>query len=232
MGHVMMENRHGLAVDTRLTLATGTAEREAALAMAKARPGNRRITVGADKAYDAAGFVAALRERNATPHIAQNTSTRRSTAAPPAIPVTRSAAAGANALRRSSDGPRRRLDCARPVIAGWRASVGSSRLPPPPTIWCVCPSYWARRHSHARIALQCRVRGQNPVREPFQYRNLYNHSVFTLRTLKSASVFCVFPHPANKRQITRAIYEAKIDRWRSIWSGLTVLQWDDAVPGM
>ena len=50
MGHVMMENRHGLAVDTRLTLATGTAEREAALAMAETRPGNRRITVGADKA--------------------------------------------------------------------------------------------------------------------------------------------------------------------------------------
>jgi hypothetical protein len=47
MGHVMMENRHGLAVDTRLTMATGTAEREAALAMAGARPGNRRITVGA-----------------------------------------------------------------------------------------------------------------------------------------------------------------------------------------
>jgi IS5 family transposase len=78
MGHVMMENRHGLAVDTRLTLATGTAEREAALAMAQTRPGNRRITVGADKAYDAAGFVAALRERNATPHVAQNTSNRRS----------------------------------------------------------------------------------------------------------------------------------------------------------
>ncbi len=44
-----MENRHGLAVDTRLTTATGTAEREAALAMAAARPGNRRITLGADK---------------------------------------------------------------------------------------------------------------------------------------------------------------------------------------
>ena len=62
----------------RLTVATGTAEREAALAMANARPGNRRITVGADKAYDAAGFVAALREHNATPHVAQNVSNRRS----------------------------------------------------------------------------------------------------------------------------------------------------------
>jgi IS5 family transposase len=78
MGHVMMENRHGLAVDTRLTVATGTAERDAALAMAEPRPGNRHITVGADKAYDAAGFLAALREHNATPHVAQNTSNRRS----------------------------------------------------------------------------------------------------------------------------------------------------------
>src|ERR1700749_2341 len=46
MGHVMMENRHGLAVDTRLTLATGTAAREAGLAMAEAQPRNHRITVG------------------------------------------------------------------------------------------------------------------------------------------------------------------------------------------
>jgi hypothetical protein len=70
MGHVMMENRHGLAVDPRLILTTGTAEREAALAMAEAQPGNRRITVGTDKAYDATGLVAALRGRNATPHVA------------------------------------------------------------------------------------------------------------------------------------------------------------------
>ena len=49
LGHVLMENRHALVVDTRLTLATGTAEREAGLAMAAARPGNHRITLGADK---------------------------------------------------------------------------------------------------------------------------------------------------------------------------------------
>jgi hypothetical protein len=53
-----MENRHALVVDTRLTLATGTAEREAALEMVADRPGNHRITLGADKAYDAAEFVA------------------------------------------------------------------------------------------------------------------------------------------------------------------------------
>ena len=71
MGHVLMENRHALEVGTRLTLATDTAEREAALAMVADRPGNHRITLGADKAYDVAEFVADLREYNVTPHVAQ-----------------------------------------------------------------------------------------------------------------------------------------------------------------
>jgi IS5 family transposase len=70
MGHVLMENRNGLAVDVQLTQATGTAEREAALAMLDRRASRRRITVGADKAYDVASFVAALREREVSLHIA------------------------------------------------------------------------------------------------------------------------------------------------------------------
>ena len=78
LGHVLMENRNGLVVDTRLTPATGRAEREAAVAMIEARPGNQRVTVGADKAYDTAEFVDTLRCANATPHVAQNTSNRRS----------------------------------------------------------------------------------------------------------------------------------------------------------
>jgi Transposase DDE domain len=78
LGHVVVENRHALVVDTRLTLATGTAEREAVLDMVAARPGNHRITLGADKAYDVAGFVAYLRQYNVTPHVAQNTTNRRS----------------------------------------------------------------------------------------------------------------------------------------------------------
>jgi len=78
MGHVLMENRSCLVVDARLTLATGTAEREAALAMIEDVPGRHRITLGGDKGYDAASFVAALRALNATPHVAQNTSGRRS----------------------------------------------------------------------------------------------------------------------------------------------------------
>ena len=73
-----MENRHALVVDTRLTLATGTAERQAALEMVADRPGHHRITLGADKAYDIAEFVADLREHNVTPHVAQNTTNRRS----------------------------------------------------------------------------------------------------------------------------------------------------------
>jgi transposase len=71
MGHVVMENRGGLAVGARLTRATGHAEREAALAMVGEMPRHRRISVGADKGYDVASFVEELREQDVTPHIAQ-----------------------------------------------------------------------------------------------------------------------------------------------------------------
>jgi len=71
MGHVLMENRNGLAVDTRLTTATGTAEREAAISMVEDVLTPHRITVGGDKAYDEARFVSELRDLNATPHVAQ-----------------------------------------------------------------------------------------------------------------------------------------------------------------
>jgi transposase len=73
MGHATTENRHGLVVETGFTQATGTAEREEAKAMIERHsPGStRRITVGADKAYDVAGFVADLRAMCVTPHVAQ-----------------------------------------------------------------------------------------------------------------------------------------------------------------
>src|SRR3954449_11244130 len=70
MGHVLMENRNALAVDTALTHATGRAEREAALAMLDRRRPRRRITLGADKAYDVTAFVEDLRQRQVTPHVA------------------------------------------------------------------------------------------------------------------------------------------------------------------
>ena len=70
IGHALMENRNGLAVDGGITQASGTAEREAGLAMLDRRTRRRRITLGADKAYDVQQFVEDLRERSVTPHIA------------------------------------------------------------------------------------------------------------------------------------------------------------------
>lgn len=77
-GHVLMENRHGLAVDAQLTQASGYAERDAALAMLGSVSGTRRVTVGADKAYDTRNFVEGLRRLQVTPHVAQNTTNRSS----------------------------------------------------------------------------------------------------------------------------------------------------------
>jgi transposase len=76
LGHLLMENRNGLIVDALVTPATGTAERDAALTMLGRQTGRHRATLGADKAYDAAGFVAAVRGLNITPHVAQNSSRR------------------------------------------------------------------------------------------------------------------------------------------------------------
>jgi transposase len=73
MGHVVMENRHGLAVDGKVSQADGTAERRASEAMLKRKARRRRrITVGEDKAYDSRDHVTALRRLNVTPHVAQN----------------------------------------------------------------------------------------------------------------------------------------------------------------
>ena len=72
--HALMENRHGLLVDFQITKATGTAEKEAAEAMLKrqARKGVRPKTLGADKGYDTRDFIATLRRRKITPHVAAN----------------------------------------------------------------------------------------------------------------------------------------------------------------
>jgi transposase len=73
MGHALIENRHGLVVQADATEANGVAEREAALAMIDRRdPGSqRRLTLGADKGYDTSDFVADLRQKCVTPHVAQ-----------------------------------------------------------------------------------------------------------------------------------------------------------------
>jgi transposase len=77
-GHVLMENRNGLVADVEVLQANGTAERDAALVMIEAIPGDHPVTVGADKNYDTKDFVAESRNLNATPHVAQNNKNRRS----------------------------------------------------------------------------------------------------------------------------------------------------------
>ena len=78
MGHVLMDNRHGLVVSTCYTKATGTAERTAAVAMMKKIKEKRksRLTLGADKNYDTHDHLAQIRKMNITLHAAQNTKRR------------------------------------------------------------------------------------------------------------------------------------------------------------
>jgi len=78
LAHALMENRNGLVVNTRVTAATGRAEREAAVAMVEELPGAGRVTLAADKGYDTQEFVATLRGFEVTPHVAQNTAGRAS----------------------------------------------------------------------------------------------------------------------------------------------------------
>ena len=113
MGHLLMDNRHGLGVGARLSLATGTAECDAGLAMAERIPGRRPVTVGADKGYDQRGFVAALRGMGVTPHMAQHTGRR-------------SAIDGRTTQHRSyaaSQRARKRVE----EIFGWLKTVGLMR---------------------------------------------------------------------------------------------------------
>ena len=73
LGHVLMDNRHHLVVDRRVTLANGYGEREAAQRMVAALAGEHPGTIGADKGYDTKGFVAFMRWLGVTPHVARNT---------------------------------------------------------------------------------------------------------------------------------------------------------------
>jgi transposase len=84
-GHVQMDNRHGVVVNTRLTQASGTAEPAAALARTTELWDRQRVTLGADKGYDQKELVRALRAQKVTPHIAQkvNSAIDRRTTRPP-----------------------------------------------------------------------------------------------------------------------------------------------------
>jgi Transposase DDE domain len=77
-GHVLLENRNGLAVGSCVIPASGHAERAAALELVGALARDRHVTLGADKGYDTRDFVAAVRLLGVTPHVAQNTTHRTS----------------------------------------------------------------------------------------------------------------------------------------------------------
>jgi transposase len=115
MGHALMENRHGLVVDVLITQATGTAEREAALVMLDRRPSQRQhVTLGGDKNYDTREFVASCRQRAVTPHVAQNTSGRRS-------------AIDERTTRHEGYGISQRIRKRVEEIFGWTKTVGGGR---------------------------------------------------------------------------------------------------------
>lgn len=79
LGHIVIENRNGLVMGAEVTCADGShREREAAARLIADTPRRTEATVGADKAYDTAGFVESMREQGVTPHVAQNTTKRRS----------------------------------------------------------------------------------------------------------------------------------------------------------
>jgi hypothetical protein len=88
LGHALMENRNGLVVAAEATMATGTAEREAAARLSERLP--EGATLGADKNYDAAAFVEGLKARGIEPHVAINgtvskNGVARKTAVPPEV---------------------------------------------------------------------------------------------------------------------------------------------------
>jgi transposase len=74
-GHVLMENRNGLAVNACVTRADGRAEVEAAVAMVEEIPGQHRVTLGGDKGYDTKEFVQEMRDHQVTPHVALKATT-------------------------------------------------------------------------------------------------------------------------------------------------------------
>ena len=71
-GNLLVENRNGLIVNALAWEANGTAERDTALLMLEQIPGKRRVTVGGDKGFDTADFIAECRHLQVTPHVAQN----------------------------------------------------------------------------------------------------------------------------------------------------------------
>lgn len=118
MGHTLTDNRHGLVVNAMVTQADGHAEREAAKVMINDvrqwRADETTLTLGADKGYDAQEFIEALQEMNVLPHVAQNTSGRKS-AVPDAVAASEGYAISQQKRKRIEQG------------FGWAKTVGHMR---------------------------------------------------------------------------------------------------------
>jgi transposase len=115
-GHALMENRNGMLVDFEIAEANGYAERNVAIELVdRALPGTRRITLGGDKGYDDRSFVERCRERNVTPHVAQNLNRRGGSA----IDARTSTYPGYEVSQRK----RKRIE----EIFGWMKTVGNFR---------------------------------------------------------------------------------------------------------
>ena len=150
LGHALMENRNGLVAAAEATLATGTAEREAAAAFSRRLP--KGATLSADKGYDAEAFVEGLKARGIEPHIAINgtgasmarRARPRSRARSPRVCAMPSASGCASASRKASAGRRRSAVSRRRRCAALPRSAPLSSSPWPPTTSCACPSSWPR----------------------------------------------------------------------------------------
>lgn len=113
--HALIENRNGLLVDMQMDIADGRAEWRNGLEMLSALPGHDRVTVGGDKGYDTREFVAGCRDRNVTPHVAQNAQPRRRSA----IDARTTRHAGYTTSQRV----RKRIE----EVFGWIKTVGNFR---------------------------------------------------------------------------------------------------------
>jgi transposase len=114
MGHALVENRNGLLVDLRVSTATGKAEREVAGAMLDDHERPARTTLGADRAYDTRDFVDDCRQLGVTPHVAQNTTNRRS-------------AIDARTTRHVGSSISQRLRMRIEQVFGWGKTIGGLR---------------------------------------------------------------------------------------------------------
>ncbi len=148
LGHVLMENRSGLAVGARLTLATGTAERDAAEEMIREIPGSHRITVGADKAFDVCEFVEKLWGLTSPPMLSEKKRDRPSTLAPPAISAIESVKGFERGWKKSLAGPKPSADSGRQDIEAETRWAGPFFSPSRPLTLSGCETLGWRRNPY------------------------------------------------------------------------------------